>query len=304
MRRRLTQQEVEAFISKPNFNENILLNKNVDFPKISIVIPSFNDGQFLEKTLISTINQNYPNLELIVIDGGSTDNTVDIIKKYEKYISYWASEKDAGQVDALNKGFSKATGELASEMDADDIFLPNALLTVGNFYKNHKNYDVVFGNMLDIDKHDNIIRECVYTKFSKTVYQYEGVSIGSQSAFWKRELFNKLGLYDRDLKLSPDYDFFLKVGLSGAKFRYLPYFFSAMRRHEGSITQEFAYSPKYYEEMEILDKRYKKNQTLAPFLKLYSMAYRMINYVLQGDGDYIFTGLARRLKNKQVLSGK
>jgi glycosyltransferase involved in cell wall biosynthesis len=304
MRHKISEKEIKNFILESKFNEKTLLEKNSDFPKISIIIPSFNDGVFLEKTIISTLNQNYPNLELIIIDGGSTDETFGIIKKYDKFISYWVSEKDNGQSDALNKGFSIATGELVNEIDADDIFLPNALLNVGNFFKNNKDIDVIFGNMLNIDENDNVTGECVYTKFSRIVYQYEGVSLGSQSTFWKRELFKKIGMYDLNLKLSMDYDFFLKVGISHAKFKYIPYFFSAMRRHKGSLTENFIYTPKYFEEMSIIDKRYNKNKILAPFLKIYSMVWRITNYFLQGDIDYVFTGLTRRFKNKGIFSGR
>ncbi len=305
MRKKISDQAVKSFILRSAFDKEILLSKNPDFPKISIVIPSFNDGKFLEKTIVSILNQNYPNLELIIIDGGSTDNTLEIIKKYENYISYWISKKDKGLSDALNNGFSQATGELVNEMDADDIFLPNALLTVGKFFKENRYTDVIFGNMLNIDENDNVIGECVYTKFSRIVYQYEGVSIGSQSAFWKRELFKKVGMYNLNLKLSMDYDFFLRVSLAKAKFQYLPYFFSAMRRHKGSLTENFAYTPLYFQEISEIGKRYGKKKWLTPLLKFYSMGYRISNYLLQGDGDYVIGGLLRRVtKNKNIFSGK
>jgi len=304
MRNKIPEEEIKDFILRPNFKESGLLDKKFDFPKISVVIPSFNAVKFLEKTILSAINQNYPNLELIIIDGGSTDGTLEIIKKYEKFIYYWKSEKDQGEADAINKGFPIATGELVNEMNADDIFLPGALTIVGNFFRENKDTDVIFGNMLNIDENDKIVGECVYTKFSRIVYQYEGVSIGSQSAFWKRSLFKKVGAHDANLKLSPDYDFFLRLGISGAKFKYLPYFFSAMRRHKGSLTENFAYTPKYFKEMNIIEKRYGKKKWAEPVLKVYSIGFRILNYFLQGDGDYVINGFIRRIKNKSILSGK
>lgn len=106
------------------------------FPKISIITPSFNQGQFIEQTIKSVINQNYPNLEYIIIDGGSTDNTLEIIKKYEKHITYWISEQDKGQSDAINKGLKIATGNVINWLNSDDYYEPNTLLKVAKEFEN------------------------------------------------------------------------------------------------------------------------------------------------------------------------
>ena len=110
--------------------------KSENLPKISIITPSFNQGQFIEETIRSVLLQNYPNLEYIIIDGGSTDNSVEIIKKYSNFIHYWVSEKDNGQADAINKGLKHATGDVFNWLNSDDFYLPNALITVGNAFKN------------------------------------------------------------------------------------------------------------------------------------------------------------------------
>jgi glycosyltransferase involved in cell wall biosynthesis len=111
-------------------------------PRISIITPSFNQGHFIEETILSLINQNYPNLEYIIIDGGSTDNTIDIIKKYEKHIDYWVSEPDNGQSHAINKGFKKATGVLGNWICSDDLLCENALNNFirGNYYRTNTLY--------------------------------------------------------------------------------------------------------------------------------------------------------------------
>src|SRR5580700_341038 len=109
----------------------------MDLPKISIITPSYNQGQFIEETILSILNQNYPNLEYLIIDGKSTDSTIEIIKKYEQKIFYWVSEKDSGQSEAINKGFQKATGEIVCWLNSDDILMPNALNEVAaQFIKN------------------------------------------------------------------------------------------------------------------------------------------------------------------------
>ncbi len=161
--RKFTSQEIKEFVSKPLFDEKVILNKDPSWPKISIVTPSYNQAEFLERTILSVLNQNYPNLEYIIIDGGSTDGSVEIIKKYEKYLSYWVSEKDRGQAHALNKGFEKATGDLVGWQNSDDIYLPGAFRKVAEVYRNNPNYDVYFGNIYFIAEEDNIIRDLKFS---------------------------------------------------------------------------------------------------------------------------------------------
>jgi glycosyltransferase involved in cell wall biosynthesis len=104
----------------------------MNLPGISIITPSYNQGQFIEETIASVLDQNYPNLQYIIIDGGSTDNTIEVIKKYEKHISYWVSEKDKGQSDAINKGIALATGEIVNWLNSDDYYMPGALQHVAS----------------------------------------------------------------------------------------------------------------------------------------------------------------------------
>ena len=117
------------------------------YPKISIITPSYNQGQYLEETILSVINQNYPNLEYIIIDGGSTDNSVEIIKKYEKNISYWVSEKDHGQSNAINKGLAIATGDIVAWLNSDDQYCEKSLDIISNTFKQHPEINIV----LDVD---------------------------------------------------------------------------------------------------------------------------------------------------------
>ncbi len=122
------------------------------WPKISIITPSYNQGQYIEQTILSVINQKYPNLEYIIIDGGSTDNTVEIIKKYEKHITYWVSEPDRGQSHAINKGLERCTGDVFNWLNSDDYYAPEALIKVGEAFTNSDTY-VLAGRERRINKH-------------------------------------------------------------------------------------------------------------------------------------------------------
>lgn len=117
--------------------EEWVYDLNINWPKISIVTPSFNQGKYIEETILSIITQNYPNLEYIIIDGGSTDNTLEVIKKYDQYITYWVSEADEGQADAINKGINKCTGEIFNWVNSDDYLQPLSLKKIAHYFLNN-----------------------------------------------------------------------------------------------------------------------------------------------------------------------
>ena len=121
------------------------IKNNLCLPKITIVTPSYNQGQFLEETIRSVILQGYKNLEYIVIDGGSTDNSLEIIHKYQDYLTYWVSEPDEGQAEAINKGFNLATGDIFAFLNSDDVYLPETLAKVGKFFAESSQIDFLCG---------------------------------------------------------------------------------------------------------------------------------------------------------------
>lgn len=120
-----------------------------EYPKISIVTPSYNQGSYLEETILSVLNQKYPNLEYIIIDGGSTDSSVEIIKKYASYLSYWVSEKDSGQSEALNKGFNRASGEIIAWLNSDDLYCENTLHIIAEKFMEHPEVGIVYGDVIN-----------------------------------------------------------------------------------------------------------------------------------------------------------
>src|SRR5437870_3630005 len=119
-------------------------------PTLAVVTPSYNQGHFLEETILSVLNQGYPNLEYVVVDGGSTDESVEIIRKYEPWLAYWVSERDQGQTHAINKGLARATGEVFAYLNSDDLFVPGALTAIGEAYARYPHADAIYGKCVYI----------------------------------------------------------------------------------------------------------------------------------------------------------
>ncbi|MBU1863858.1 MAG: glycosyltransferase [Candidatus Omnitrophica bacterium] len=303
MREQYTNKQVREFVTKPLFDEKALLRKDIAFPKITVVTPSYNQKEFLEKTILSVLNQNYPNLEYIIIDGGSTDGSIEVIKKYERYLGCWLSESDRGQADALNKGFTKATGDIIGWQNSDDLYLPNTFMQIAEIFSHNPSIDVLYGNRFDIDDNDAIIGESRFTKFSKFIFQYEGIALGTQVTFWKRDIFKKIGLLKIDFHFALDWEFFLRAGCQGYSFKHVPVYFGAIRRHAGAKTERFIGTTAYQKELDTVDQWYHTKKWLKPICIIYSLLFRSINYLLQGDADYVIKGLNRRIRNKDLLNG-
>lgn len=160
------------------------------WPKITIITPSYNQGQFIEETILSVINQNYPNLEYIIIDGGSSDNTVEIIEKYEHQISYWVSERDQGQSDAINKGIKKSSGDLFNWVNSDDLLADGSLYKLGLNYK--PNIDVYLMDTRIFDKNSTILsyRQRIGKDVIDTILDH---LIAQPSTFYKLDIVKKIG---------------------------------------------------------------------------------------------------------------
>lgn len=173
-------------------------------------MPSFNQFEFIEESILSVINQNYPSLEFFVIDGGSTDGSVDIIKKYEKNITWWVSEKDNGQSHALNKGFNKATGEFICWLNSDDIFFPNAFFSIARAFEENPGAALISGTGVKIDGEGNVIKQLHYRSFDKKLIR-KRFYILQQSTFFRRKVLKKLGFVDETLHFTMDWDLILRV---------------------------------------------------------------------------------------------
>lgn len=210
-------------------------------PRISIVMPSFNQAKFIEQSILSVINQNYPNLEFIIIDGGSSDGTVDIIKKHEQYLTYWVSEPDQGQSDALNKGFLRATGDIFGWLNSDDIYLPNAFLIAAKSFENNPYAQIIFGDWLSIDEHGKTLDLNHAFDFNLNHFKYEGFHLNAQSMFWRSDVHSHFPGFDIDLHNTMDYQMIMEFGIKqGQKaFLRIPFVLGAFRRYEGQKTSGF-----------------------------------------------------------------
>lgn len=197
--------ELRDFISKLTVN-NSAHDDSKHFPKLTIITPSYNQADFLERTILSILNQNYPNLEYIIIDGGSTDRSVEVIKKYEKYLTYWVSEKDRGQVHAINKALERATGEWISFQNSDDVYFPGTFERFGKA-ASQQPADILYGDLFMITTDDEVTEILKTTSYSLTCQILEGMQIHNQSLFFKRALVEKYGKFDESYRFAFDYEF-------------------------------------------------------------------------------------------------
>jgi glycosyltransferase involved in cell wall biosynthesis len=182
------------------------------WPKISIVTPSFNMVNYIEDTILSVISQGYPNLEYIIIDGGSKDGTVDIIKKYEKWITYWVSEPDKGMYDAIQKGFERSTGEIMAYINSDDKYHYNAFFTAATIFSSMEDVDWVLGRASFYNEEGSIVDVKDMRKWSKLNYYLGDFKwIQQESILWRRNLWIKAGSkINTRLKLAGDYELWLR----------------------------------------------------------------------------------------------
>ena len=201
------------------------------FPLVSIVTPSYNQGQFLEATMRSVLEQDYPNIEYIVVDGGSTDGSADIIRKYADRLAWWVSERDHSQTEAINKGFAHATGDIHAWLNSDDTYTPHAIREAVEYMQAHPEVGMVYGDSDYIDEQGRVIGRfrAAQTDLRRLLQGY--VHIPQQSSFWKGDLWRKLGPLDPAFHYAMDYDLWVRFTADGAVIRYTPQLWANFRIH-------------------------------------------------------------------------
>lgn len=202
------------------------------WPKISIVTPSYNQGQFIEETIRSVLLQGYPNLEYIIIDGGSSDNSVEIIKKYEPWLAYWVSEPDNGQSDAINTGWKQSSGNIVAYLNSDDLYTRGAIAEAIKHLKSVPDCAVVHGQtMLTDDKgNDLYIWGGPFDIFNAINCNN---TIAQASVFIRRKALTDVGFLDTNLHLAMDYDLWIRIGVRHS-FYFVPSIWSKFRHHNES----------------------------------------------------------------------
>jgi glycosyltransferase involved in cell wall biosynthesis len=202
------------------------------WPRITIITPSFNQGEFLEDTILSILNQNYPNLEYFIVDGGSTDNSLDIIKKYEDKIDWWVSEPDRGQSHAINKGLKRATGDIFNWINSDDLLFPGALRRVAGCFLHHKgSVHLMTGDTARISADGKILRISGPPWRSAMSLRNLIIPIGQQSSFFTRSAMDLVGLLDENLHAIMDMDLYYRILARGGRFARFKGLVGAIRNH-------------------------------------------------------------------------
>lgn len=201
-------------------------------PKISIVTPSYNQGKYIEETIRTVLLQGYPNLEYVVMDGGSKDDSVEIIKKYQKWLTFWVSEPDRGQSHAINKGFERCTGDIVAWINSDDIYVPRVFEFVAQYFMDNPDVDMIYGDAEIIDEYGKTIIHRKELPFDRTMGLLWGFGllIPQPSAFWRRDLFAAVGYLDESRDFDMDIEFWGRIALKGT-IEHVGCKFSKMRYH-------------------------------------------------------------------------
>jgi glycosyltransferase involved in cell wall biosynthesis len=268
-------------------------------PLVSIVTPSYNQGRFIRATIESVLTQGYPNIEYFVVDGGSTDETLSILQEYGDRLR-WFSEPDKGQTDAINRGIRMASGEIIAYVNSDDVYLPGAIATVVEEFGRHPGVDFIYGDFHAIDEDGAILSRVKTIPFDPNILLYDANFISQPASFYRRRLFDLIGLFDDSLQYLMDYEFFLRAARRKVGFRLVRQYLSAIRYH-GECKTLTGGEPWAAERRE-LKLHYARPRTRHPLaMKVLGGIYRTKRYLLlMARGRLDFMNLLLHRKQKAI----
>lgn len=245
------------------------------WPRITVITPSFNQVDFLERTICSVLDQQYPVLEFFVIDGGSTDGSVDLIQHYAHQLDWWESAPDGGQTEALNKGLARATGDIIAFLNSDDLYLPHALRTVGQMMSGADGPRWVVGKCLHVDEEDEQI-DVMFAKepdsFAEYLMRTDGL-LPQPSSFWSAELFDQCGGFDEALHTSFDYEWNCRLLAHGERPTIVDEPLAAFRVH--AQAKGVAMADQFEPARQVVARRYARALSVAERLQLHrNLGYR------------------------------
>lgn len=263
------------------------------WPKVSIVTPSYNQGQFLEETVRSVLLQGYPNLEYLIMDGGSTDDSVAIIRKYEPWLTAWVSEPDEGQTNAINKGWQLATGEAVTWLNSDDILSPGMLAITAKALFDDSEVEFVYGNVNVIDGGSKFKRIAYSKPFVPEKIIIQGHNPALQPGFlMKRLLLERVGWLDESMHFCMDFDYWARLALVGVKAVYLNKVLASFRQHTDTKTSTL-HKTRIENRQRVLEKLFVHSHLPACYYKRYDEAqgffYLNSAYIAYRAGDAALT---------------
>jgi glycosyltransferase involved in cell wall biosynthesis len=203
---------------------------------ISIVTPSFNQGMFIERTVRSVLGQGYPKLEYVVMDGGSTDSTLNVLQPYVQHFHHFSSRPDRGQADAIARGLDQVSGDILAYLNSDDLLAPGTLHFVAEYFDQHPEVDFIYSHRCIIDANDRIVGYWLLPPHVNYLMRRWDL-IPQETCFWRRSLFEAVGNVDRSYRFAMDYDLFVRM-MDRGKFRRVNRVLAAFRQHESSKTSQ------------------------------------------------------------------
>ena len=206
-----------------------------DFPLVSILTPSFNQAPYLEETIQSVLLQDHPRLEYMIVDGGSDDGSIEVIKKYEHKLAWWVSEKDKGQTDAINKGFARASGEILAWINSDDTYEPGAVSAAVKYLQEHPNVGMVYGDCNFINEPGRVIGKFNSAQTNYLLLRQGYAHIPQQTMFFRADLWKQVGPLDPSFYFAMDYDLWTRIA-ARTEIKYVPQTWANFRLHTSGKT--------------------------------------------------------------------